>query len=164
MSAETITFMFVLAQIAGIFIGFGALISVSKNLAATEKEAGDLAAIVYIGIMVVVGALIPILLDRYGLNPDLSFKVGAIVFLLMAWGAAIANRAAIFDAIKTKPVGAIFFWTQEALVQIPLFLILAGTFSHLTEAFYLTALVISTFEAAQMLVGLVFAKSEVEVE
>ncbi|MEL6568825.1 MAG: hypothetical protein AAFQ22_10440 [Pseudomonadota bacterium] len=160
MTAETIAFMFVLAQIAGIYIGFGALISASKRSTATQQEAQILATIVYIGIMVVVGALLPLLLDRYGLNVDWSLRIGAIVLLAMAWVAILATWSKALEAIKTTPGLAAFFWVQEAAIQLPLILILVGAFSPNAEALYLTALVVSAFEAAQLLVGLVSAAPE----
>ncbi len=157
MTAETIAFMFVLAQIAGIYIGFGALISASKSSEATKQEAQTLATIVYIGIMVVVGALLPLLLDRYGLNIDWSLRIGAIVLLAMAWVGIFAMWSNALEAIKATPGLTAFFWVQEAAIQFPLILILAGAFSPHAEALYLTALVVAAFEAAQLLVGLVFA-------
>ncbi len=160
MTADTTTFMFVLAQIAGIFIGFGALISASKSSAATKHEAETLASVVFIGIMVVVGSLLPLLLDRYGLKPEWSLRVGALVFLAMAWGLAIANWTIIQDGFRNTPASATFFWIQEAIIQIPLIIILMGFLSQYYEALYLTALVVAAFEAAQLLVGLVFAKPD----
>lgn len=160
MTGETIAFMFVLAQIAGIYIGFGALISASKSSTATKEEAQTLATIVYVGIMVVVGALLPLLLDRYGLNNGWSLRIGATVLLGMAWVGILANWSNALEAIKTTPGLAAFFWAQEATIQIPLILILVGAFSPHIEALYLTALVVSAFEAAQLLVGLVFANPE----
>lgn len=160
MTAETIAFMFVLAQIAGIYIGFGALISASKSSTATKQEAQTLATVVYIGIMVVVGALLPLLLDRYGLNTGWSLRIGAIVLLAMAWVGILATWANALEAIKTTPGLTAFFWAQEAAIQIPLMLILVGALNPHIEALYLTALVVSAFEAAQLLVGLVFANPE----
>lgn len=158
MTADTITFMYVLAQIAGIYIGFGALISASKSSAATKHEAETLASVVYIGIMVVVGALLPILLDRYDLNIGWSLRIGAMTLLIMAWIIILMTWSNVIEAIKTTPAFAALFWLQEAAIQIPLILVLLGMFSGHAEALYLTALVVSTFEAAQLLVGLVFAK------
>lgn len=159
MSGETISFMYVLAQIAGIFIGFGALISASKGGSATLQERETLAGMVWIGIMLLVGAILPILIDNYGFNPAWSLRAGAVVLLLMAWIGIIRFWQSIKYVIKTAPAAASFFWVQEVLIQTPLILILIGLFSPFHEPFYLTALVVSAFEAAQNLVGLVFAKS-----
>ena len=119
MTAETIAFMFVLAQIAGIYIGFGALISASKSSTATKQEAQTLATVVYIGLMVVVGALLPLLLDRYGLNTGWSLRIGAIVLLAMAWVGILATWATALEAIKTQHGLSAFFWAKEAAVQSP---------------------------------------------
>ena len=160
MTAETISFLFVLAQISGIYIGLGALISASKNTMATKREAVILASIVYIGIMVIVGTLLPLLLDRYGLNIDWSLRIGAIVLLIMAWIILLAAGPIALETIRKRPVRSLLFWVQEAAIQIPLILVLFGTFSPHAEAMYLTALVVATFEAAQLLVGLVFEAPE----
>jgi len=164
MTADTIAFMFVLAQIAGIFIGFGALISASKSAAATKQEAESLALIVYIGIMIVVGALLPVLLNQYGLEKDLTLRFGAIAFLILAWLLILRTLPAAVESIKKTPAFAAFFWAQEVAIQLPLFLVLFGVWSHQAESLYLTALVISAFEAAQLLVGLVFANAEKTTE
>lgn len=158
MTEDTIAFMYVLAQIAGIFIGFGALISASKSSTATKSETEILASVVYIGIMVVVGSLLPLLLDRYGLNSEWSLRAGAVVVLAMAWALIIAHWSINIEHFKNTPALSTFFWIQESFIQIPLVLILIGVLSQFSEAFYLTALVVSAFEAAQLLVGLVFAK------
>ena len=57
-----------LSAIAGIFIGFGALITVSTP---NEKTTlGMLPGIVSAGLLNLVGCLIPVLLGRYGLNTN----------------------------------------------------------------------------------------------
>jgi len=162
MTDQTITFMYVLAQVAGIFIGFGALISASRSSSATKHEANTLASVVYIGIMVVVGTLLPLLLDRFDMSVDWSLRAGAVALLIMAWiGIAIAwSNDNIKDHLIKTPLLAAFFWTQEAAIQLPLIFILFGIFGPYAEALYLTALVVSTFEAAQLLVGLVFANND----
>lgn len=159
MSGETISFMYVLAQIAGIFVGFGALISASKGGSATVQEREILAGMVWIGIMLLIGAILPILVDSYGFSPAWSLRAGALIFLVMAWIGIFRFWESIKYGIKTAPAAASFYWAHEVLIQIPLVLILMGLFSPYHEPFYLTALVISAFEAAQNLVGLVFAKS-----
>lgn len=160
MSGETISFMYVLAQIAGIFIGFGALISASKGGSATIQERETLAGMVWIGIMLLVGAISPVLVDSYGFSSEWSLRAGALLLLIMAWIGIVRFWESIKYGIKTAPAAASFFWAQEVLIQVPLVLILLGLFGPLHEPLYLTALVISAFEAAQNLVGLVFAKSK----
>lgn len=156
MTADTITFMFVLAQIAGVYIGFGALISASKSSTATKREAKTLATIVYIGINVVICALMPPLLDKYGLSIEWSLRIGAIVFLIMTWAVIVSSWSTVVEGIRKKTASSALFWIQESAIQIPLIFILLGIFRQHSEALYLTALVIASFEAAQLLVQLVF--------
>jgi len=157
-TSDTITFMLVLAQVAGIFIGFGALISVSKQSGATQREAKTLAMLVYIGIMIMVGSLLPVLLDRYGIVAQWSLRIGAIALLMMAWLAILKTASGVVDEFKQSPLNTGFFWLQEIVFQVPLILIVIGVYANFAEAFMLTALVVAAFEAAQLLVGIVFSR------
>lgn len=62
-------FLFVaIAEIAGVFVGFGALISVSRR---NEIEAAQLARIrglVTVGLTLIVVALVPVALNLYGVT------------------------------------------------------------------------------------------------
>ncbi|MEJ2265933.1 MAG: hypothetical protein P8X95_21005, partial [Anaerolineales bacterium] len=56
-----------MAEIAGVFVGFGALISVTQHSEIEAGQLGQIRAVVTIGLVVMVAALIPIGLDRYHL-------------------------------------------------------------------------------------------------
>jgi hypothetical protein len=157
MTPATIEFLFVLAQIAGIFVGFGALISSSAVAGTTETEARTLGVVVYVGIMVVIGSLLPVLLDTFGLEIGWSLKIGSITILAMAWLIIAKSWDGIALTFREKPIYSVIFWTQEFAVQAPLVLILLGVFAAQAEALYLTTIVVSVFEAAQMMVGLVLS-------
>ncbi len=157
MTPATIEFLFVLAQIAGIFVGFGALISSSHVAGTTETEARTLAAVVYVGIMVVIGSLLPVLLDTFGLEIGWSLKIGSITILAMAWLIIAKSWDELARTFRKKPIYSVIFWAQEFAVQVPLALILLDVFAAHAEALYLTSIVVSVFEAAQMMVGLVLS-------
>lgn len=162
MTPATIEFLFVLAQIAGIFVGFGALISSSAVAGTTETETRTLGAIVYVGIMVVIGSLLPVLLDTFGLEIGWSLKIGSITFLAMAWLIIAKSWDGLATTFRQKPIFSVIFWVQEFIVQVPMILILFGFFAAQAESLYLTAIVVSVFEAAQMMVGLVLSSKSLK--
>ena len=53
-----------IAEIAGVFVGFGALISVTRGAEIEASVLGRIRAVVTIGLLVVVAALVPVGLGR----------------------------------------------------------------------------------------------------
>ena len=154
-----------LAQIAGVFVGFGALISVTRR---TEIEPADLAhirGVVTIGLAVIIAALIPLGLGRYGVTGHNLWSICSLVFLSLIWAVLILSvrrpdtRELMFSQARANPVMAAFFWLLlEVPIQIPLVLAVLGLYPDLEPAFYTTALVLNLFEAAFVLARLVYAQ------
>ena len=57
-----------IAQIAGVFVGFGALISVTRRNEIEASQLSQIRAVVTIGLVVIVASLIPVGLGRYGVT------------------------------------------------------------------------------------------------
>jgi hypothetical protein len=69
-------------------------------------------------------------------------------------------REHLFAEAKSSPVAATFFWLcLEIPIQLPLVLVLLGSFPDLEPAFYTTALVINLVEAAFVLAQVVFSQA-----
>lgn len=154
-----------MAEIAGVFVGFGALISVTRKGEIEAVQLGRIRAVVTIGLMVMVAALIPVGLDRYGIAGHMLWFVSSLVYLLINWAVILLslrlpeNRALVGAQARSSPLlSAIFWFFLEILVQLPLILALIGAWPSLEPAFYLTALAFNLFEAAFVLAQLVYAE------
>jgi hypothetical protein len=151
------------AEIAGVFVGFGALISLTRRNEIEAAQLGLIRAVVTIGLEVVVAALVPVVLARYQVAGHNLWLVSSLVFLVINWAVIVhslrsrENRQLMVDLARTSPLRTLFFWLLlELPVQIPLLLIVLGMSQNLEPAFYLTALVFSLFEAAFVLAQLVY--------
>jgi hypothetical protein len=143
-----------IAQIAGVFIGFGALISFSHDQA--TRTPAPLRAVVVLGLTVMLASLLPPTLAWYGIDDGRLWRWIAITGFLLNpehWAWLKAD-------VKTHPMLNFLFWiVLEVPIQLPLFLASLGTAPELAPAFYLTALTINLFEAAFMLARLVLSRS-----
>jgi len=162
---QTIDFFVAIAEIAGVFVGFGALISVTRRTRFEVSQIGRIRAVVTIGLLVIVAALIPVVLSSYGLSEDHLWFISSFSFLILNLGVIILsllrseNRVLLAAQSRANPLTAAFFWLLlEILVQVPLILILVGSWQDLEPAFYSTALVFNLFEAAYVLAQLVYAQ------
>lgn len=163
--AQSIDLFIAIAEIAGVFVAFGALISVTRRTQVEVSQLGRIRAVVTIGLTVVIAALVPVLLDSYGITGHTLWLVSSFAFLILIWAVIILslqrpeNRMLMTSQAQANPVMAAFFWiVLEVPVQAPLVLILIGRWPDLEPAFYTTSLVFSLFEAAYVLAQLVYAQ------
>ena len=166
---QDINLLIALAEIAGVFVGFGALISVTRRNEIAASQLGQIRAVVTIGLVVVVAALIPIGLGRYGIDGRDLWVICTILFLALIWASIIfslrrpENRELMVTRARSNPATAIFFWILlEIPLQIPLILVLLAANPELDPAFYITSLVLNLFEAAFVLVQLVYSQAGTE--
>jgi hypothetical protein len=154
-----------IAEIAGIFVGFAALISVTRRSEIEATQLAQIQAVVTIGLLVVVAALIPVGLDVYGVAGHGLWVAASIVYLVINWIVIFmalqraTNRQLAKSQVRQSPFGAAVFWLLELAIQVPLLLIIFGANRELDVAFYMTALVFHLFEAALILVQLVYAQA-----
>ena len=154
-----------MAEIAGVFVGFGALISVTRKDEIETAQLGRVRAVVTVGLMVMVAGLIPVGLDRYGVGGHGLWFSSSLVYLLLNWAVILLslrlpeNRALVGDQARSSPLLSVFYWLfLEISVQLPLILTIMGIWPSLEPAFYLTALAFNLFEAAFVLAQLVYAE------
>ena len=152
-----------IAQIAGIFIGFGALISFQHDQ--ETKIRVPLRAVVALGLVVMLASLLPPSLAWYGINDGRLWRWSSAGFLLIIWITITGfllnpeHRAWLTADIKTHPALNFLFWVVlEMPIQVPLLLASFGVAPELAPAFYLTALTLNLFEAAFWLARLVVAR------
>ncbi len=150
-----------IAHIAGIFVGFEALISVTH-----QKEVGKIRGIVTVGLTTIIASLIPIGLSSYGFSGHSLWFLCSLIYFCLDWTVIILslrmpeNREFLRTQAKTKPVSAILFWLIfEVPLQVPLILTIIGLFPDLEPAFYITALLFNLFSAAYVLSQIVYTKA-----
>ncbi len=163
--AEDMNLLIAIAGIAGTFVGFGALISVTRSTQIESAQLGLIRAVVTIGLVVIVAALIPVGLSRYGITGHNLWAICSLIFLILIWIVIVfsarqpENRALMVARTRSNPVVAAFFWLLlEVPMQVPLVLAVLGRYPDLGPAFYLTALVLNLFQAAFVLAQLVYSQ------
>jgi len=154
-----------IAEIAGIFVGFGALISVTRRADIEISKLWRVRGIVSMGLMVVIAALIPIGLSRYDVTDHNLWFTCSLIYLILNFAGSIWSlrkpevRKLVITEARANPMATIFFWLLlEIPFQVPLFLILFGVFPNLEPALYTTALFFALFQAAFTLSQLVYAR------
>ena len=154
-----------LAEIAGVFVGFAALISVTRRAEIKDMQLGRIQTVVTIGLEVIVAALIPVVLESYGIAGRALWFTSSLIFLVLMWVVIILslrrpeNRELLASETRASPAMSAFFWVLlELPIQIPLALTLLGLFPELAPAFYLTALGFNLFQAAFVLAQLVYSQ------
>ena len=159
-----------LAGIAGVFVGFGALISVRSGGPSDAHEVAYIRWVVSIGIWVVIAALEPVIISRYGIaGHELWLACSLLALVLFAVMLTVngrspemgEDRAAI---LATTPgamvvVGAVFtMWLPTAFLVLALALVVLGLFPNQEQALYLTAVGLGLFLGAISLFAMVFSQ------
>ncbi len=154
-----------IAEIAGVFVGFGALISVTRRSDIEPAQLGSIRAVVTAGLTVVVAALIPVAVASYGIEGRTLWFVSSLAFLGLSWAViglslrAPANRQLMASRAKTQPVSSLFFWLAlEVPIQVPLIVAVLGLSPDVDPALYVTALAFNLFEAAFILAQFVYSQ------
>jgi hypothetical protein len=155
-----------LAEIAGVFVGFGALISFARGDQVDETDLGRLRFVVTIGLVVIVAALVPVGLGRYGVAGRALWGWSSGIFLTIIWLAILSSirdpesRRFFLSQARENPGASIFLSVfLEVPIQVPLFFAALGILPSLGAAFYTTALILNLCEAAMVLALLVFSRS-----
>ena len=112
--------------------------------------------------LLIVAALVPVGISRYGLTGHDFWFVCSIIFLFLVWAQILLSlRKSKYRELLTKqtlgsPVGSMFFWLcLEVPIHVSLVLAIIGIYPDLEPAFYTTALLFHLFEATFLLVQIV---------
>ena len=155
-----------LTGIAGVFVGFGALISIRGSGASEAHEVAYVRMVVWMGLMVIVTSLVPVVISRYGLTGHALWLPCSLLFLVLFWGMngvserIDAERRTIVTGIGRKArirleVPAAFLWVP---MHIALILVVLGLFPDLESALYVTAVVSFLFMDGLILLYLVHSQ------
>jgi hypothetical protein len=156
-----------LAGIAGVFVGFGALIAVRSGGATEPQEVSPVRITVAMGVMTVIGALAPVTLGRYDLTDHQVLALSSVLVLGGTLGISFIHvRSPEFKAyaassgrLKRSDVVGIVAWVLLAggMALAPIVIVL-GVAPELEAALYFTVLVLILLLAAWSLMSLVFAQ------
>ena len=115
---QEIELFIAMAEIAGVFVGFGALIGVTRRREVETGQLGQIRGVVTVGLVVTVAALIPVGLDRYGVTGRSLWVFSALTFLVLNWaviGLSLRrpeNRQLVIAQAQTSPLSAAFVLAQ----------------------------------------------------
>jgi hypothetical protein len=158
---EDIDTLLTIAEIAGVFVGFAALVTIVAGRSQDKSRSGDtflLFHVVITSAQVIAAALVPVVLHRYGLSPSIVWQASAAIGFLLNW-LVIVMMSRVTQGYTTvhssRRAWSIVGWSLEPLVQVPLLLCIFGLWRTLAPAFYLTAVVVLVFQVINLFAGLV---------
>ncbi len=153
-----------IAEIAGVFVGFGALIALRSG-ATDPYEVAPVRMVVSAGVLTMVAGLAPVVLGRYGLADHDVWLICSILVL-------IGDFAVSLVAVRTPEYQAVFatfrrtraarFEVAATVVVtgamvIALLVVVLGLAPRLDSTLYVTAIVLILVQAAWVLLEVVFA-------
>jgi hypothetical protein len=159
-----------LAEIAGVFVGFGALIGVRSGATMDTNEVNNIRWVVTTAIWVVIVALAPVIVSGYGITGHelwLACSLLALALLavmIVVYGRTPENRAQVTDVLATKSRARIaleaglLFWLPTALLVVALALVVLGRLPDQEQALYLTAVGLGLYSGAVALLFIAFSQ------
>jgi len=154
-----------LAGIAGVFVGFGALIAVRSGSSTEAAEVLGIRWLVSVAMWVVVAALTPVIVSRYGPAGHEIWLVCSLVALAMWVAVLVVNglspeyRLEVARASRAQILGE---EALGALLYVPmlgaLILVALGLVPDQEPALYLTAVALGLFLGALSLLILVLSQ------
>ena len=154
-----------LAEIAGVFVGFGALISVRSGSPGDAHEVAYIRPVVTLAICVVVAALAPVIISRYGITGHALWLLCSVLALVLWLGLLVGDartpesREELAAASRARLIGEM---TASLLLAVPMVIALVlgalGLFPDQEPALYLTAVALGLFMGALTLLMLVFSQ------
>ena len=155
-----------LAALAGVFVGFGALIAVRSGGASDVFEVAWMRGVVLAGMMTIIAALAPVTLGRYDLTVHQVLALSSVLILLSYSVLAIIHRHtpeyAVVSATLSERSRRIQLAERVASVPImggpiiALIVIVLGVAPELETVLYFTVVVLLLVQAAWTLLWLVF--------
>lgn len=153
------------AEIAGVFVGFGALISLRSAHVDDAHDVTYLRAVLGVGLWVVVMALVPIAVNRYGVQGQALWRWCAVLALVL-WAVFVV-------ALNLTPESKALNHSPELLdrffpvVGLPLHVVTAGSmlltvlglWSRDDDALYVTALTAGVIFAGYTLLMCVLSQA-----
>jgi hypothetical protein len=153
-----------LAGIAGVFVGFGALIAVRSGGASDPFEVAFVRGVVVTGLLTVIAALAPVTLDRYELAEHQVWALSSALVLVCLFVLVVAmvrmpEWAAAGSPLRARRLAAVVeaggVLYLLALIITPALIVL-GVAPQLDAALYFTAVVLILLFNGWLLLRMVF--------
>ena len=163
-----------LAEIAGVFVGFGALIAVRSGATMEVQEVNGIRWVMTAAIWVVIAALTPVLVSSYGVSGHELWLVGSllalalliVMMLVFLWAPenqeVLADNLAHVPRVLTALVMAPTVWVPLVLLVVALVVVALGAAPDQEQALYLTAVGLGLFMGALGLFVAVFWRRRVQ--
>ena len=152
------------AEIAGVFVGFGALISLRSANVTDAHDVVYLKAVLMLGVWVVIAALVPIAVSRYSIDGHALWLSSAVVAFAM-WFVVLVTFARGADTRvlnrSLEPVDRYFPLVGAPLhlvIAVSLVLTILGVWRSFDEARYVTALAAAVVFAGYTLLTFVMSQ------
>ena len=151
-----------LAEIAAAFAGFAALVSVIRRGANQPADAAHdllrLRLVIGGSVAGVAAALVPVGLIGYGLDPAISWRIAAVLFLIFDNGILVSFTAAyqpVRGTFRPDRLAVAVVLCLEIVEQISLVVVLLGLVPGNAPALYVTALIANICQAGFIFVRFV---------
>jgi hypothetical protein len=161
--ADDINSLLAIAEIAGVFIGFAALVTVvarGRGDASRLEDTFSLANVVIINVMIITAALVPVVVSRYGLAPSGVWRIASgFLFAVNLLQIAFLSRTTqgFSASFSQRRVMAVAVMSLSPLFYIPLLLAIFGIKPNLAPAFFFTAIVAAIFQSSLLFADLVIS-------
>jgi hypothetical protein len=153
------------AEIAGVFVGFGALIAVRAGGATGAMEVSYMRAVVWMGLMTVIAGLTPVTLDRFDLSDRQVWWLSNVMVVIGYWGMALFSNVTVELREARRALSRRFRLAEAAgtlLIAVPMIgaqaAILLGFAPDLDPALYFATVVLILLGTAQTLLSLVYVR------
>ena len=159
-----------LAGIAGVFVGFAALIAVRSGGPSDPLEVAPMRMMVSMAMLTIVAALAPVALGRYDLTDHQVWALSSALILVgFALIPAVSARTPEYRAAWSTSIAetrvtpsAVVYWAFYALYMMVLLvvpiIIVLGVAPELEAALYFTVVVLLLLAAGWVLLELVFGQ------
>jgi len=154
-----------LAEIAGVFVGFAALISVRSGGTSDPHELVYMRAVVWMGLMTVVAALAPVTIGGYGLAEHQVWVLSSVLVLVGYFGMVAfslltpevrADQAAASRTFQAVEAALSLIWAVVTILALGA--IVLGLVPELEAALYSTVVVLILLGSAFTLLELVYTQ------
>jgi hypothetical protein len=153
-----------LAQIAGVFVGFGALISVRRGNLTRPIELTFIRGVVWTGLLVIVAALLPLALEPF-IDHLALWRLCGFLALVVYWGMVLLNyltpeQRRLMAAYRRRHL--VWLLIVSILLDVPMTVALGvlalGLWPDAEAALYTVGIVSILFEASFYLLYLVYTQ------
>lgn len=159
-----------MAEIAGVFVGFGALIAARSDEASDAHTVEYLRGLVVGGLLVVTAALAPLVVSRFGIEGHALWLPCSIFFVFIFLTSWIVDARSPENRIERKANRAITLRYMTVVLPMTfgmlgsLILIVIGAWPKFEPALYFLAVTLLLIEQGFTLIWLVWTRNTARAE